>query len=123
MSEDDTRYIELRYEGHGRTRLRLPWLRKQHHEAHALADRLQDLPGLIRVEVRPYTGSLLFEFDPDALDTHQILGEVSEATGVSVVVGRDESHPHDHQRARAAHVHGSRLARSIAQFFKEIDAD
>jgi hypothetical protein len=123
MDEDETKYIELRHESHGRVRLRLPWLRKDHEQARALADRLQDLPGLIRIEVRPYTGSLLFEFDPDDLDAQKVLAHVTEATGVSVMVGRGQAHPRNHQRARAAHVHGSRLARSIAQFFKELDAD
>jgi hypothetical protein len=120
---DEERYIEQRYDGWGRTRLRLPWLRKSSDEARALADHLKTLPGLMRVEVRPYTGSVLFEYDPEVLDARVILAHVKDVTGVSIVVPRGEGHPNDHQRARAAHVHGSPLARAISQFFKDLDAD
>ncbi len=120
---DEDKYIEERHDGYGRTRLRLPWLRKDHAAATELADRLESLPGLVRLEIRPYTGSLLFEYDPDQLDGKQILHHVTHVTGVTTVVGRGQPHPHNHQRARSAHQHGSPLARSIAQFIKEMDGE
>ena len=69
----------------GRTRLRLPWLRRASEEAEPLAEGLQGVEGVEEVEVRPFTGSVLCRHDPYVLGADGVLEEVMRLTGVDVV--------------------------------------
>ena len=69
----------------GRVRLRLPWLRHARDAAVELAEHLVALDETLRVEVRPWTGSVLCTFEPDRLEPDQVLAAVRRHTRTAAV--------------------------------------
>ncbi len=73
---------------------------------------------MVEVQVRPWTGSVLCEFDPEALDADAIVSAVRRHTGVAIVLDRDERHP-----AEAVHVPEpvSSIRRAVTDAFGELN--
>lgn len=111
----------------GRLRCRLSWLRGRTEDATAVADALAAMPGMGSVEVRPYTGSVLCQYDPSALDERRILDAITRHTGVSLVNRPGErclEVEREIERAvREARREGADLARSVAAAFRGISTD
>lgn len=106
----------------GRLRLRLPWLRRANGEATALADAMATWPGIVEVQVRPLTGSVLCWYDGRELSESALIERVAEAAGAESIVplGQEpppqvRAHPGDGQR--------SSVARALARGVREINAD
>ncbi len=106
----------------GRLRLRLPWLRRANGEATALADAIATWPGIIEVQVRPLTGSVLCLYDARNLSEAGLIERVAEATGAETIVPRGEEPPPD-LRARPGDGQRSSVARALARGVRQINAD
>jgi hypothetical protein len=114
------RHLEVVHDTPGRLRLRLDWLRGQTAEAEPVAEAVQALPGIARVEVRPYTGSVLCLYDPERLRPEELVALIEAQTGTR----REGLQMHEiSDLARAAGRDGSTLARAVARFFKTLDGD
>lgn len=116
------RIIYRVHESPGRTRLRLPWLRREHAQVEALADALERLPGMQELEIRPYTGSVLCLYEEEALSTEAVVAEVRRVTGVERVL-RPGEHLPDEEQLREVLQSGTHLAREAALFFKGLNVD
>lgn len=117
------RFIYLVHTSPGRTRLRLPWLRREAAQATPLADGLQQVRGMEEVEVRPYTGSLLCIHDPQVLSIESLLEEVKRLTRVERLARPGEEPPEEEEELLRALSRGSSVARAASRFFKEINVD
>ncbi|MCP3103246.1 hypothetical protein LZ198_30635 [Myxococcus sp. K15C18031901] len=106
----------------GRLRLRLPWLREHGAVANALAEGLLALEGMEEVEVRPFTGSVLCQHDPDVLETDVVVAAVKGFTGIDLVVRPGEEPPEEETLLEALVV-GSDMARAVSRFAKGIDLE
>lgn len=92
MQKPRRRVIERVHSIPGRLRLRLRWLRDEDAAAaEALADHLAALDPTIEVVVRPWTGSVLCEWDPSSLDEERVIAAVRQHTRVAIV--EDPSSP------------------------------
>lgn len=111
MSDGAERTLRRAHSSPGRLRLRLPWLAEAPGEAEALADRLAELEGLHRVEIRARTGSVLCHFDDSRLDPAAIIAAVCEHTGA---IEGDERAPSRRPRRRRPGSLGRVLARSAS---------
>ena len=118
-----SRVIYLVHTSPGRTRLRLPWLRRASEEAQPLAESLQLVEGVEEVEVRPFTGSVLCRHDPYELSADGLLEEVMRLTGVDVVVRPGEEPPEEEAELLRALSEGSGVARAATQFVKGVNVD
>ncbi len=109
----------------GRLRLRLPWLRKAAEgEGTAIAEALAALDGMQRVSVRPFTGSVLCEYDPFRTDEAAIVDAVRRHTGVDLIVDDEKPVPGEAEGyARIAATEGSAIARTMARGFRELNLD
>jgi hypothetical protein len=116
------RIIYKVHESPGRTRLRLPWLRREQPQVEALADALERLPGMQELEIRPYTGSVLCLYEEEALSTEAVVAEVRRVTGVERVL-RPGEHLVDEEELREVLQSGTHLAREAARFFKGLNVD
>lgn len=116
------RVIYVIHSSPGRTRLRLPWLRRDAERATPLADGLLKLKGVEEVQVRPFTGSVLCVHDPQELDVEGLLDEVRRLTGVDAVVRPGEEPPDGDVLLRALS-EGSGVARAASRFFKGVNVD
>ena len=117
------RVIYVIHTSQGRTRLRLPWLRRDAKQATSLADGLLRVEGIHEVQVRPYTGSVLCIHDPQDLDVEGLLEEVRQRTGVNVVLRPGEEPPEEEEVLLRALTEGSGVARAASQFFKGVNVD
>jgi len=118
------RIIHLVHVSPGRTRLRLPWLRGAPGDAAALADKLAAVDGMLEASVRPRTGSVLCQYDPDRLDPERIIARVRRYTQVTAVVRPGEEAPAEvaaYERAFLAEE--STFARALTNTFRGIDRD
>jgi Heavy metal associated domain 2 len=105
-------------------RLRLGWLRGAEEEAAALADSLARREGIVRVTVRPFTGSVLCEYDPSTVDEGAILEAVKGETGVSTVLPADARDGRElSSDERIAVEEGTTLAKAVARTFQQINLD
>jgi len=124
MATPQPRIIHLIHTSPGRTRLRLPWLRSAPAEGAPLADALAALNGMLEAAVRPRTGSVLCQYDPDRLDPERILAAVRRHTRVALVVRPGEEVPAETMAYERAFVaEESSFARALAKTFKGIDRD
>jgi Heavy metal associated domain 2 len=98
-------------------------LRQQPELATPLADALERLAGLERVEVRPYTGSVLCTYDPGLLSEEALLAEVKRHTGVELVGHPGELTPEEEEELLRAIRSGSNLAVEASRFFKGLNVD
>ena len=118
------RVIHLVHSSPGRTRLRLPWLRSAPAEGAPLADTLAALNGMLEAAVRPRTGSVLCQYDPDLLDPERIIAAVRRHTRVALVVRPGEESPAEavaYEREFLAEE--SSFSRALTKSFKGIDRD
>ena len=111
------RIINVAHSSAGRLRLRLSWLRDVPEEAPLLADRLASLNGMIEAAVRPRTGSVLCQYDPERLDEARIVAAVQRHTQVSVIVRPGEESPPPEPESASSGAPASSLARAVAQSF------
>ncbi|QAT84586.1 hypothetical protein EJ065_3017 [Corallococcus coralloides] len=116
------RVIYVIHTSPGRTRLRLPWLRRDAKQATSLADELLRVEGVHEVQVRPYTGSVLCIHDPRDLDVERLLEEVRRHTGVDVAVRPGEA-PLEEAALLRSLAEGSGVARAASLFFKGVNVD
>lgn len=107
----------------GRTRLRLPWLRREAELATRVADALETLPGMEMVEVKPYTGSVLCTYDPGELHEEALVAELRRVTGVDRVVRPGETAPGEEEELLRSVSGGSNLAVEASRFFKGLNLD
>lgn len=124
MLTPQPRVIHLVHTSPGRTRLRLPWLRSAPAESTTLAEALAALNGMLEAAVRPRTGSVLCQYDPDRLDPERIIAAVRRHTRVALVV-----RPGEESAAEAAAYERKFLAeessfsRALTKSFRGIDRD
>ncbi|HSP81454.1 MAG TPA: hypothetical protein VLQ93_23250 [Myxococcaceae bacterium] len=117
------RIIYLAHASPGRTRLRLPWLRKEPEQVAPLADALEQLPGMEVVEVRPYTGSVLCTHDPLLLTVEALVEAVKRHTGVELVVHPGERSQAEEEELLRTLRTGTNLAVETSRFFKGLNLD
>jgi hypothetical protein len=112
------RYIQTIHSVPGRARFRLPWLRHHPDEATRLSEELAREPGMLEVEIRSRTGSVLCRHDPHRLDEARLRQRLIEATGVQTTLGPDEPTPVPPRIAQ-----GTRaiVARELAGVFNDLD--
>lgn len=113
----------LVHSSRGRTRVRLPWLRREPELAAAIAEALEKLSGMERVEVKPYTGSVLCTYDPEELQEEALLGELCRITGVVRVVRPGETAPEEEEELLRIIQDGNNLAVEASRFFKGVNLD
>ena len=123
MSDARRRIIHIVHSGAGRLRLRLGWLRAAPQEAPALADHLASLNGMIEAAVRPWTGSVLCQYDPKKLDEGRILAAVRRHTRVTVTLRPGEEPPPQAVERAEPGAPASSLARAVAQSFAAINEE
>jgi hypothetical protein len=114
--------IHIIHTSPGRTRLRLPWLRRAGKAAASLADDLLLVEGINEVQVRPFTGSVLCKHDSEEMDVERLLEEVCRITGVDTVVRPGEELPDGDTLLRSL-AEGSGLARAATSFIKGLNVD
>lgn len=86
MQKPRRRVIERVHVMPGRLRLRLRWLRDEEAgEAERLADHLAALHPSMEVTVRPWTGSVLCEWDAEAFAAERVIAAVRQHTRVAIV--------------------------------------
>jgi hypothetical protein len=93
-------------------------LRRQPDEASRLSDQLAHEPGILEVEVRARTGSVLCRHDPGRLDGARLLQRLKEITGVQSILEAGQSAPPPPRMAA-----GTRavVARELAGLFNDLD--
>jgi len=111
------RIIHVTHSSAGRLRLRLSWLRRAPEEAAPLADNLVSLNGMIEAAARPWTGSVLCQYDPERLDEARIIAAVQRHTRATVVVRPGEESPPADLEFAAHGAPASSLARAVADSF------
>ncbi len=118
------RIIQLVHQCPGRVRLRLPWLRDDADRAEAIAEVVAGLDPSVRVEVRPWTGSVLCTYDPERLDADRVLDAVRRHTRIAAVVrGRERNPQADAEYARAREAGVGTVTRSVAHGMRELNRD
>jgi hypothetical protein len=113
------RHIHLAHVSPGRLRVRLPWMRGDRGAAEALADRLVELDGVLDIQVRLRTGSVLCRFDTQRIDDARVVSEIRRHTGVTIVLRGDAAPP---AAARPPLRNGSRVAGMLADLMRDLDA-
>jgi hypothetical protein len=118
------KFVRIAHETEGRTRLRLSWLREEPDTAGDLADHLAALDGIVEVQVRPYTGSVLCTYDATRLNTARIVAAVRDHTGVERVLGPRDRAPYARPTFLGPkHTERGSVARAVAESFREINLD
>jgi hypothetical protein len=119
MSDPRDRFVQVIHVVGGRARFRLPWLRRHPEEVNRLADLLAQEKGMLEVEIRAHTGSVLCRFDPARLDSATLLQRVAQHAGVEAVIEQGQPVPvsiPDRGGQKAE------VARELAGAFQELDA-
>ncbi len=116
------RLIRIVHASTGRLRLRLTWLRAAPQEATALADHLAALSGMRETAVRPWTGSVLCQYDPKRLDEGRIVAAVQRQTSVTFTVRPGEDPP-PRLEPLQGNAPGSSLSRAVAQSFAAVNEE
>ena len=112
-----TRWLAVAHHLPNRTRLRSPVLRRDVPACERLADAFARIPGVSKVAVRPYTGSVLVDHhERVALD--DLVGEARRVLDCARVLAPGEHEPVDHNVPAF-----SSLARKLAASVLEIDRD
>lgn len=118
------RYARIVHELAGRIRFRTEVLRENAERVSALADSLQRLEGMERVELRPFSGSVLCEFDPYVLSKEALEATLKEALHLERVFGLGEEGPrNDVEETSRARSQGSRVAQAASRFFRDANLD
>lgn len=124
MRCEPPRIIYLAHESPGRIRFRLSWLRDKRDEGPPIADALSELPGVVEVQVRPYTGSVLVTYDPARTDVATIRSALCDATGVAGVTRPGHETPEQiRQLLRGSFDEGSELSQAAVKAFQGINVD
>jgi hypothetical protein len=106
----------------GRVRYYVSWLSQEPDLAARIADALAALGGVVEVEVRPYTGSVLVEFAPESLARPTLDAALCEAAGVAGL-GSSGLHGGELGRFVRTFEQGSDLARAVANCVIGIQSD
>ncbi|HEX5062681.1 MAG TPA: hypothetical protein VFV99_25085 [Kofleriaceae bacterium] len=109
-------WVQIVHEVPGRTRLLAKALRKDTARCERLAETLAAVPGVYRVEARPYTGSLLVQHARST--TAQTLVETAARTLEAPVVARGATPPTPETVPAL-----SEVARKLARALQDIDRD
>lgn len=118
------RLVYRAHQSPGRLRFRLTWLHDRPEEATALAERLADVPGVARVRVRAFTGSVLLLFDPDVTDAAQVTAALLAATGVPHVnVAGEETREEIRSIIQDSTEAGSELSQVAVRVFERLHVD
>jgi Heavy metal associated domain 2 len=115
------RYIQVVHTLPGRTRFRLPWLRRDVDQANRLADALTAVPGMKEVTIRPYTGTVLCQHDAAGFSLDPVLQVLREQSGVDQVVRPGEPLPVP--RLPDGAMSKGIVAHELATMFNELDDD
>jgi Heavy metal associated domain 2 len=115
------RFIQVVHSLPGRTRFRLPWLRKDADQANRLADALTTVPGMKEVNIRPYTGTVLCHHQAAGFSLDPVLQVMREQTGVDQVVRPGEPVPVP--RLPEGAMSKGIVAHELATMFDELDDD
>lgn len=108
----------------GRLRFRLTWLRDRPDEATPLADALADEPGVARVRVRAFTGSVLILFDPTTTDAAAVTAALLRTTGVPrLSVPGHETRDELRAIIQDSNEQGSELSRVAVRVFERLHVD
>lgn len=107
----------------GRLRLRLPWLRQAEAEANELADRIAEWPGVIEVQVRPFTGSVLCYYESAVVAADELVARIAALANVERIVPLGEEPPPVRPVAQPGDGKRSSIARAVARSIREINAD
>jgi hypothetical protein len=119
-------YIEIAHALPGRLRLRLPFLRDRPSEATPLSDQVVELDGVIEVQCRPFTGSLLCSYDPARTSEGEIIAAVQRLTGVERVFRTGPSmdaREEDALLLSLAAQDGTEIADAAAGLFQRLNLD
>jgi len=111
------RWIALVHQLPERTRLRTPVLRGDEPACERAADALAAVPGVRKVAVRPYTGSILVDHEP-TVGADVLVAEARRVLDCTRVVARGEPVPVDGEVPAF-----SALARKMAHAALEIDRE
>jgi hypothetical protein len=105
----------------GRVRLRLPRLRRDAKDATAIADHLAGLDGMIDVQVRLYTGSVLCRYDAETLSRDAILSAVRDLARAGGVEA--DAAPGDGKGRTGEPLRRSSLAHEVTRAFRGYNRD
>lgn len=121
--DESRHHLRVIHEIPGRLRARWPMLRNLPLELRAdLEDRIATHPGVLAVELRPLTGSILVDHDPEHLGPRGALELLRDACGVRLVLGLEDDAPAPAQRPPGAG-EPTRLALAAARFFDQLSDD
>ena len=124
MRCEPPRIIYVAHDSPGRVRYRLTWLRDQRDEGPAIADALSELAGVVEVQVRPYTGSVLICYDPAKTDVAPIRAALCAATKVAhVTLPGHETPQQIRQLLRGSLDEGSHLSQVAGKAFQGMNVD
>jgi hypothetical protein len=117
--------IRVRHSAPGRVRLGLWWLQESTDEAASLAEALARLEGVIRVTARPFTGSVLCEYDPTQTGEDAVLEAVRAHTRVQTILRPGERAREDDLAGyeRIVATEGTTIARALARTFRRMNLD
>lgn len=111
------RWLAIAHHLPGRTRLRTPVLRKDPAACERLADTVAAIPGVREVKIRPYTGSVLIEYD-NTLSIESLVSAVRHTLAIDHVLAAGEYPPLDVDVPPF-----SSIARKLVIAVREIDRD
>ena len=123
MAGDGSRYVQVAHALPCRVRLRLPWLGQAPDEAAAIGARIAALDGVVEVQVRAFTGSVLCLFDEHRVGAEALVAAAAQAIAVERVVAAGEEPPAAPPLAQPGDGHRSSVARALTRSVREINAD
>ncbi len=115
MARSNPSFLEVVHSLPGRLRLRLSRLRDEPHTGAAVADALAALDGVLDVQVRPFTGSILCTYDAARVGEPQLVEAVHTST--RHLVARPP------RRSGRERQHGSTVGRAVVEAFHELDQE
>lgn len=116
--------IRIAHAVEGRLRVRITRYRNEPAKLTRLVERLSSVEGVFEVQARPFTGSVLVEYDPDLLDHRDLLAVMRLETGIEKVLRPGEEDPEEIEAlATIAATRGSVVARAMSSGFKSLNMD
>ncbi len=111
------RYLQVVHTIPNRTRLRCPSLRTALADGERLADALAAVPGVDKVSIRPFTGSILVAHEPQVAVV-ALIDVANDVLAFDQIVGLGEQPPIDEAMPQL-----SKIARLAAAAFRDINRD
>lgn len=115
MARSNPHSLEVVHSLPGRLRLRLSALRDQPNAAVEVADALAALDGVVDVQVRPFTGSILCRYDAALVRKPELIKAARVAT--PTLAARPPT------RSSSEHRRGSTVGRAVVEAFHELDKE